>query len=206
MRLAELSEVREALKGAPRVQLAEGEVAFSVGDACGGLPLVLEGRIRVLLTHPGGRERLWYEVRPGDLCLASACALFAREPLRALAVAGAPTKLAMLSNAAFDRLLATSDTFRAEVLSTFGRRMAHDLRELYAETFLPGEARLARWLARAGPRVRVTHAELAVRVGLTREATTRALARLESAGLVRLGRGSVEVIDEDGLRRVWESA
>ncbi len=174
-------------------------LAFQKGSSCDGLPIVLSGRIHVLLIHPSGRERLWYSVRAGDLCLASASSLFDRGPLRATAETVEPTELVVLPQAEFDRLLGQSESFRAAVLSTFSRRMAHDLRELYDETFLTAQERLAAWLRRAEPVVCVTHADLAVRLGMSREAVSRALAQLAKSGAVRLGRERIEVIDLDKL-------
>jgi CRP/FNR family transcriptional regulator len=52
--------------------------------------------------------------------------------------------------------------------------------------------------------VELTHQQLADEVGSVREIVTRILRSFADQGLVRLSRGSVEVLDAGGLRRVAE--
>lgn len=75
-------------------------------------------------------------------------------------------------------------------------------------SFRPVERRLAAWLlSQAGARpVSATHQEIAVELGSAREVVSRHLKRLEAAGLVRLGRSSLEVCDPEGLRRLLDDA
>lgn len=51
-----------------------------------------------------------------------------------------------------------------------------------------------------GDQVRLTQAELAAAVGTTREVVARSLADLHAAGLVRLGRGRITVLDRASLQ------
>ena len=54
----------------------------------------------------------------------------------------------------------------------------------------------------AGGAVRGTHQEIAVELGTVREVVSRHLKRLETAGLVGLGRSGLRVTDREGLRRL----
>jgi CRP/FNR family transcriptional regulator len=51
-----------------------------------------------------------------------------------------------------------------------------------------------------------THQEIATEVGTAREVISRHLKRLEAAGLVRLGRSSIEVTDARGLQDLADRA
>ncbi|MCX7673574.1 MAG: cyclic nucleotide-binding domain-containing protein [Thiobacillaceae bacterium] len=53
------------------MQAPAGKVLFDAGSPCEGLPLVLEGAIRVSKRDPSGREIVLYRVLPGELCLIS---------------------------------------------------------------------------------------------------------------------------------------
>ena len=68
------------------------------------------------------------------------------------------------------------------------------------------DARLARLLAAHGGAVEVTHRDLAAELGTAREVVSRHLAAFEKRGLVRLGRGAIEVLDRAGLARLAEAA
>jgi CRP-like cAMP-binding protein len=66
------------------------------------------------------------------------------------------------------------------------------------------EVRLARWLLMAHDRaeqdhVSMTHALLAVMLGVRRPGVTVALSELEQRGLIQVGRGIVTIIDREGL-------
>ena len=65
------------------------------------------------------------------------------------------------------------------------------------------ESRLAHTLLQrhrdAGP-IAATHQDLASELGTAREVVSRELKRFQTNGWVRLGRGSIEVLDPDGLR------
>jgi CRP/FNR family transcriptional regulator len=66
------------------------------------------------------------------------------------------------------------------------------------------DRRLASELLGHGRLVDMTHQQLADSVGSVREIVTRVLRSFADQGMVRLGRGSVEVLDAAGLRKVAE--
>jgi CRP/FNR family transcriptional regulator len=66
------------------------------------------------------------------------------------------------------------------------------------------DRRIASVLLGRGRVVELTHQQLADEVGSVREIVTRVLRSLAESGLVRLGRGSIEILDAAGLRRVAE--
>ena len=68
------------------------------------------------------------------------------------------------------------------------------------------DARLARWLPQTGDRVGgpvvpLTQEYLAVMLGVQRTTVSGSAAALRDAGLIRYGRGRVEVLDRPGLER-----
>ena len=73
---------------------------------------------------------------------------------------------------------------------SFDRRLAAFLTE---ESILEGTGEL-----------KITHEKIAAHLGTAREVVTRMLKYFQTEGLVRLSRGTVEVIDPEGLRRLAE--
>jgi CRP-like cAMP-binding protein len=65
------------------------------------------------------------------------------------------------------------------------------------------EARLARWLLmvsdRTGPTFQITHEFISIMLGVRRAGVTLAIAALEGDRLIRASRGSITILDREGL-------
>ncbi|NLH81392.1 MAG: Crp/Fnr family transcriptional regulator [Phyllobacteriaceae bacterium] len=201
-------EDRALLAGrAQTASLAAGTVVFSPGSPCGVYLLVLEGSIRVQMIADTGREIVLYRVRRGESCVLTTACLLGAEAYPAEGVVEEPTVGVAVPAAVFDELMARSAEFRRFVFAGYGRRVADILATMQAAVFHRVDARLARHLAArgAGP-IEVTHQDLAVELGTAREVVSRHLKAFEKRGLVRLGRGTVEVVDRGALARLAAAA
>lgn len=204
--LAQLSpEMQQATLN--RVQthvLPAGMVVIGHGQPCPGLPLVLDGSIRVQMADASGNEIVLYRIGPDELCTLSVGCLISQRPFQAEAVAEASTRVAMLPPKLFDELMQASEPFRRYVLTSYGNRLA-DLMMLVEEVaFRRMDKRLAACLlsrARDGV-LEVTHQALATELGTAREVISRLLKEFERSGMVRLERGRIELVAPDRLRQL----
>ena len=181
---------------ATALALPAGTALFQPGDLCAVFPLVLSGSVRVTRLGRQGREVLLYRVGPGETCFMTTACLLSAAPYAVSGVAETDIRALALPPAAFTALMGESDGFRRLVFRDHAARLAALMARLESLAE-PVEVRLAAalgTLARGG-QVRATHADLAVEVGASRETVSRALERLQAAGLVRLARGAVEVLD-----------
>lgn len=187
--------------------LSAGSIVFSPGSPCGLYLLVLEGSIRVQMIADTGREIVLYRVRHGESCVLTTACLLGAEVYPAEGVVEEATLGVAVPAAVFDELIARSDEFRRFVFAGYGRRVADILATMQAAVFHRIDARLARHLARrgSGP-VEATHQDLAVELGTAREVVSRHLKVFEKRGLVRLGRGTIEVVDRTALARLGDAA
>lgn len=134
--------------------------------------------------------------------LTTAC-LVGDEVYAAEGVVEEPTRAVALPRPLFDEVMARSDPFRRFVFAGFGRRVAEILATMQAAVFHRVDARLARHLAAGdGTTLATTHAEIAVELGTAREVVSRHLKAFEKRGFVRLGRGTVEILDRPALDRL----
>lgn len=189
-----------------RVELPAGAVAFTPGAPCGAYLLVLDGSVRVQMIADTGREIVLYRVRRGESCVLTTACLVGDEVYSAEGVVERPTAAMTVPRPVFDDLLAGSDVFRRFVFAGFGHRVAEILGTMQAAVFHRVDARLARHLgaaAAAGP-ITATHREIAVELGTAREVVSRHLKAFERRGLVRLGRGAIELVDRSALDRLAE--
>jgi len=202
-RLSELIDVDEgtlhALARLEPMTVPAGQVLFAPGDACQGLPILLDGLVQVWLSHSSGKEMLWYQIGAGDPCLASTSALLTGDTHNASARVARDTTLIVVPSQVVEQLMQSSPSFRSMILQGYVRRWQTALDRLYSVAFLGVDQQLAQVLLSAPGHVRLTHQQLADQLGTAREVITRTLRRFEDAGAVRLGRGDVEVIDRDWL-------
>ena len=196
-----------ALEGVlDRVQLLRvpaGTPMFGEGSPCRQFPLVLEGSIRVA-KGSDGRELQLYRVMPGESCVLTGGCLVGGRDYPATGVVEQDARLVVLPKPVFDELLATHAPFRQYVFSLFAERLTELMALVEAVAFHKLDRRVAGALLGHGRVVELTHQQLADEVGSVREIVTRILRSFADQGLVRLSRGSVEVLDAGGLRRVAE--
>lgn len=196
--------VLEAVLGrGQQLRLPAGTRMFGEGSPCRQFPLVLEGSIRVAKISEG-RELQLYRVTPGESCVLTGGCLVGGRDYPATGVVEQDARLVVLPKSVFDELLATHAPFRQYVFSLFAERLAELMALVEAVAFHKLDRRLAGALLGHGRVVELTHQQLADEVGSVREIVTRILRSFADQGFVRLSRGSVEVLDAAGLRRLAE--
>ncbi len=179
-----------------------GRILFSPGAACTGFALVLSGVVRVGVNSEGGRALVLYRVTTDEVCVQTTLCLMAGLEYTAEGVTETPARLVMIPAARFDELMAISKVFRSFVFSRFGARLQDISKLLETIAFARVDSRLAAALiARANPDGLIvsTHQGLAEEVGTAREVVSRQLEAFSRAGMVRLSRGEVRLIDRTAL-------
>ena len=203
--LASLAEaaLSAALDKAEVVSLPAGTALFGEGSACRQFPLVLAGSIRVAKVGEG-RELNLYRVTPGESCVLTSSCLVGGRDYPATGVVENDVRLVVLPRAVFDELIASHPPFRQYVFGLFAERLTDLMALVEAVAFHKLDRRLAGTLLGHGRVVEMTHQQLADSVGSVREIVTRVLRSFADQGLVKLGRGSIAVLDAPGLRKVAE--
>lgn len=174
---------------APREhRLARGDMLFHAGDPSLGLVVVRVGALELVRTSPEGRRSVLHRAGPGDTF--AEASLF--EPRHHCdGVAAAPSVVALHAAATLRRAAAGDPSLAWRIAAHMAARLVAERaragrlamphaadRLLDALHALPVGADGARRLGRPWK-------ALAAELGLTHEATYRALARLERAGLLR---------------------
>ncbi len=170
--------------------------------------LVAKGRIRVTIYSPGGREVAFREVSAGGT-FGELSAIDGRGRSAGV-LALEDSLIAAMTREQFWRLIETNTAFAADVLT----RLAALVRDLTARVIdttvltVPMRVRadvlrrardVAPDAASATIKPFPTHAELASRIGATREAVTRELGRMTREGLIARNGNSLQVFDIEAL-------
>jgi CRP/FNR family transcriptional regulator len=180
-------------------KIRAGETLLREGQACGSIPFVISGSIRVFKTAESGREITLYRIKQGQSCILSIGCGSSLRAFPANVVAERATTAAFIPAANVRRLFAGSEAFRTYVLDQYSLRMA-DIVELVEEVaFKKVDERLFQFLAGTGAQngslvIKATHQELADHVGTSREVVSRILKDWEERKAIEISRGSIRLL------------
>lgn len=197
------AELDAVLARAQCLTLPAGMRVFIPGAACENYLLVGRGRVRVQLLTAGGREVVLYHVDEGDSCVLTTSCLLGATTYPAEGITETGVTAFALSAEDFNQGLNTSPAFRHFVFANLGRRLTEVIVRMEQVAFAPIDARLACSLLTLSGQQRhldLTHQALAVELGSAREVVSRHLKHFEDKGWVRLGRGSIELLDLAALQ------
>ncbi len=195
-------KVRALMTNAQRMQVPAAKEVFTPGAECRNYLLVLDGSVRVQLLTASGREIVLYHVNRGDSCVLTTSCLLGGDQYPAVGITREPVTALALPAEEFHVALDESAAFRQFVFARLGKRLAEVMGRIEEVAFGPIDARLARSLLDLSGEqalLTVTHQQLAAELGSAREVISRHLKRFEERGLVRLGRGTIALLDRARL-------
>ena len=188
----------QILEQAHKIDMPQGITLLSASDMCSDLILLLEGSIRIYQLAADGREITLYRIKPGDLCMMSLTSLIQNQPFKANAESETRFSALAISAADFQRAMGVSAAFRQRILSSLVNSVSEMMNTFYNTAFETLDMRLACLLGRLFERagsdtLDITHQELALELGTSREVISRLLKKLEKQQCVVLSRGQIKV-------------
>lgn len=181
--------------GSDEVRLSAGETMFRPGDGCEGFGFVVDGAVKVGLLSEMGREIVLYRVQPGQSCTVTVSCLVSGSPYPAMGIVERDLKALAVPRTMFIDLIDRSPVFRHFVLEIFSARMTLLMELVHEVAFNKLDQRLAARLLELGPKIAMSHSELADELGTSRVIVSRILEAFADEGLVALGRRLVSVED-----------
>lgn len=163
------------------------------------VPIVLSGSLRVLREDESGREILLYFIRPGESCIMTLFAVRQNKPSMVRAVADEPVELLLLPVDAVNRDFGNHRDWVDFTFSLFQQRYEELINTINDIAFSRVDERLLELLRTRsrlspGQEVQTTHQQLAEELGTAREVVTRLLKKLETEGIVEMGRGRIRLL------------
>lgn len=186
-----------------------GVRVFHEGDHSDACYVVRSGDLRVTREHSDGRAIALATLGPGDLF--GELAMLDGQARSASVETLSDSELLALSASDFRRLLAEHPEISVKLVGALTRRLRETNERVARQSFQTVPSRVAGVLTqliaeeatgdgRQGVTIRMTQADLAQLAGTSRESVSRFLATLERAGVVRVGRGRVTVVEPRRLR------
>jgi len=106
------------IDGGKRMAMPAGTPVFAPGDECQGLPLVIEGEIRVQMIGASGNEIVLYRIQGGEMCPLSLGCLLSRSSHQSEAVVEKDSEVLVLPPALTTQLMDEAVSFRQAILES----------------------------------------------------------------------------------------
>lgn len=200
--LADDDGVTTLLDHARAASLPANSTVFRQGDECHHYILVLDGHVRVFTRAENGREIVLYRLARGDTCVLTTSCLFGHVNYPAEGITETAVQALMLPAERFHRAIEQSRAFREFVFASFSQHLSELIGLVEQIAFGRLDSRLARYLleqADENDRVHSTHQHIAAELGTAREVVSRQLKDFEQQGMVRLQRGSLQLLERSAL-------
>src|SRR5579859_131402 len=201
---AEPALVREFVDAAWIARIPAGHDVFVEGDRVDAIALLISGVVRVYKVGETGREITLYRFGLGESCILTANAILSQQSFPAIATVEQEAEAVMIPAQSLREWVRRYDLWRGFVFDLLSQRLANVMALVDEVAFQRMDARMATLLlerSRAHNPLHITHQEIAAELGSSREVISRLLEDFAGRGLIRLARGTVEMLDRDALQK-----
>lgn len=191
-----------ALRQAPAIERGAGFPVWLQGEMPLGLWMLEAGALRISRISGAGKSVVIEVLEAGDL--AGLAAAISDRPYETGAETAAACRLRFLPRTEFFRIACKDAQCSSEIALLLAAELA-GVHRLIGNTILArsGSTRLAKFLLRASSAelTRLTHVELAGRIGVSRECVSRHVRDLKASGAISPERGCLAVRNRELLKR-----
>ena len=188
-------------------QIKKGTMIHNGSMDCTGLLLVKHGQLRTYILSDEGREITLYRLFDRDMCLFSASCIMRSIQFDVTIEVEKGTDLWIIPAEIYKNIMAESAAvanYTNELMASRFSDVMWLMEQIMWKSF---DKRLAAFLLEESSieentELKITHETIANHLGTHREVVTRMLRYFQSEGMVKLARGTVEIIDEKKLRQM----
>jgi len=182
-----------------------GQNVHSASHECVGVLLIKSGELRTYIMSEDGREITLFRVSAGEVCILSASCILQSISFDVFVDAVSDTEVLIIGASCFAKLMEQNVHAENFSLKAAAELFSEVMWTMEQILFMSFDKRLAIFLldetSRTGSGTfALTHEQIAKYMGSAREVVSRMLKYFEKEGLVRLSRGTVEVINKEKLR------
>ena len=184
----------------PKEQLMSGQAG------CLGLVIVNSGSLRVFINNNDNREVTLYNLYQYDVCVFSASCVLQDITFNVSIEATEETQILVIPSSTFRKVLKNSLIFSNFFVRAMSQAVSETLHVLNDVTFSSVEKRLASYLIDNNQNdiLVTTQEKIANDIGTSREVITRQLKKFEKEGILKVGRGTITILDYNGLDKLSE--
>lgn len=207
----EITELQreELLQQIVKKKFVTGESMHSSSDNCSGLFLIRSGQVRAYIVSEGGREITLYRLFERDVCIFSASCIMKNISFDIYVEVEKATQAYLIPTATFRKLSGEALAMQVFTNNLMASRFTEVMWIMEQALFMSFDKRLANFLLEQSviedsDSLVITHERVANHLGTAREVVTRMLKYFQNEGIVRLNRGTIEVVDKLKLEHMIE--
>ena len=184
-----------------------GTLLHDGGPDCLGLLLVKSGQLRAYMLSEEGREVTICRFFEMDICLFSASCVMRNMQFSVFIEAEKDSEIFVIPACLYQNLMDESlplANFSHNLITSHLSEVMWLMEQIMWKSF---DKRLAAFLleeaaVEGANQLKITHEKIANHMGTAREVVTRMLRWFQSEGMVRLTRGTVDIVDEKKLKKL----
>ena len=189
--------------------LGKGAVLHDGSADCAGLVLIKSGQLRAYILSEDGREITLYRLLDQDICLFSASCVMRSVQFEIMIAAEKESEVYIIPPYIFKKVMDESAPLANYVNELMATRFSEVMWLIEQIMWKSVDKRLAGFLLEESTLensdvLKLTHEAIANHLGTAREVVTRMLRYFQSEGLVKLTRGTVEIVDRDSMEQLAE--
>lgn len=190
-----------------KVKYNKGEILHNADSECLGLVLIVKGGLRVYILSEDGREVTLYRLAEGDSCVLSASCILNNITFDVVIDAETDTDVLVLNVGTYSTLNSNNVYVENYSYKNTVDRFSDVMWAIEQILFMTFDKRLATFLIDEAAKtksmeINFTHEQIAKYLGSAREVVSRMLKNFESQGILRLSRGSIQILDKDKLKEL----
>ena len=186
-----------------------GTVVHNGAVECTGFLLVRSGQLRAYTLSSEGREVTVYRLFDHDCCLFSAACIMSSLQFEVIIETEKDSEIFIIPPSVYQKLMNESlpvSKYTNDLMASRFSEVMWLMEQIMWKSF---DKRLAGFLLEEASiegttLLKVTHEKIANHMGTAREVVTRMLRYFQGEGLVKLARGTIEIIDEAGLNALQD--
>ena len=187
-----------------------GTVVHNGAVECTGFLLVRSGQLRAYTLSEEGREVTIYRLFDHDCCLFSAACIMSSLQFEVIIETEKDSEIFIIPPSVYQKLMNESlpvSKYTNDLMASRFSEVMWLMEQIMWKSF---DKRLAAFLLEEcsieGTKLlKVTHEKIANHMGTAREVVTRMLRYFQTEGMVKLTRGTVELLDPKGLEKLSNS-
>ncbi len=192
-------------RSATRRSVKKGTILHSGSADCLGLMLIISGQLRAYIISDEGKELTIYRLFELDTCLFSASCIMQSIQFDIIIQAEKDTEVWIIPPQIYLSVMNESAPVANYTRELMSSRFSEAMWLIEQVMWKSIDKRLSAFLLEEaqleGSHVlKLTHETIANHMGTAREVVTRMLRYFQNEGMVKLSRGTVEILDEKALR------
>jgi len=192
-------------------EFKKGTLLHSGADDCIGLLIVISGQLRVYMLSDEGKELTLYRLFERDMCLFSAACIMPSIQFDVIVCAEHDSTVLHIPADMYKQLMARSiavSNYTNELMASHFSdvmwlmdQVLNKKLDARISALLLEESELA-----SNDDLTITHEQIANHLGSMREVVTRMLKYFQNEGLVKLGRGNIQLLDKVRLSNLAKAS